>query len=219
MNNNNKRFYFSRSYIFKARKTYFLRLTERTRKEVTFCFTARNVNNETVSAKIVMDGDIETATFFWNGIKFSLRANGEWIGRGYPFLTAEYEMKMDDMTDAYMHTSYNRKEIELSKSCCCISCRNFFPPSEVKDYTDDDQTAICPYCGEAALIGDASKIDMDANLVSNMHIHYFDPTCKISMGLIIDTLKKAKSTNGQSYDWIAKTQSGEICVININTEL
>lgn len=64
------------------------------------------------------------------------------------------------------HTKQNREEVLASETCGCLNCCSVFPPSEIKDWTDEDdhghrkrradRTAICPHCGEMMVIGDRS---------------------------------------------------------------
>lgn len=74
---------------------------------------------------------------------------------------------------AHMHTIHNREEVEASQSCCCISCRTFFKPSEIESYTDEDTTVICPYCSTDAVLGDACGIKLTDELLEQLHNKYF----------------------------------------------
>ena len=40
----------------------------------------------------------------------------------------------------------NRKAVESSEVCGCFCCITEFPSVDVNEWTDDDQTAICPAC-------------------------------------------------------------------------
>lgn len=46
----------------------------------------------------------------------------------------------------------NRREVESSTLAGCFYCCAMFKPEEVKDYTDNDQTCICPKCGIDAVV-------------------------------------------------------------------
>lgn len=48
----------------------------------------------------------------------------------------------------------NRQAINQSKNAGCFHCLKLFPIEEIKLYTDNDQTAICPYCNTDCVIGD-----------------------------------------------------------------
>lgn len=40
----------------------------------------------------------------------------------------------------------NKNSIQASVFCGCYSCLNIFNPSEITQWTDNSQTAICPKC-------------------------------------------------------------------------
>lgn len=80
----------------------------------------------------------------------------------------------DLISKAFSHTSHNREEIERSTFCMCVCCQDFFPVSEVEMYIDDDETAMCPHCGVAYVIGDASGIKMSAPLVALLNDRLFN---------------------------------------------
>lgn len=52
----------------------------------------------------------------------------------------------------------NRREIESSTLAGCFSCVKTFDPKEVKEYTDQDQTCVCPHCGVDAVVGDLGLV-------------------------------------------------------------
>lgn len=47
----------------------------------------------------------------------------------------------------------NRREVEGSTLAGCFHCAQTFAPTEVKEYTDNDQTCLCPKCGVDAVVG------------------------------------------------------------------
>ena len=74
-------------------------------------------------------------------------------------LDAEYGF---DQYQAYDHALKNRKEIENSKVCGCYFCQSTYPPSKIRKWTDENQTACCPECGLAnVVIGDASGMPVE----------------------------------------------------------
>lgn len=210
-------FYFSRTYTFKSatgkRKRYFFNLIDSTSNEVTFCVKG---NTDTVSAKIVKDNDTDTATFLYKDCKCTLRAD-EYIPKRYPvLLKGMLERKEDWMRDAHMHTSYNRSEIEHSKSCCCISCQTFFNPTEVDYYIDNGQTGMCPYCGIDALIADASGMKITDSMLIDLYMHYFHVACKPQIELIIDKADESNPTPCSPYVWIVSIQNCKSYAIDTN---
>jgi uncharacterized paraquat-inducible protein A len=58
--------------------------------------------------------------------------------------------------EAHKHSLRNRAEIEASAICDCFYCFAIFPSSDISEWVDDGQTAICPRCGIESVLGSAS---------------------------------------------------------------
>ncbi len=65
-----------------------------------------------------------------------------------------------DVISAHKHSYNNEKSILLSKNCICFYCKQSFAKDTVIDWieTNEEKTALCPFCGIDAVIGDASNI-------------------------------------------------------------
>ena len=163
-----ERFIFTRSYTVllpKAlpkmgrRRRFFFHLLERSGNKASFCIRTKG-NEDVIPAIIKREGDKEIAAISYQGVDFILTAD-EYISKGYPFTEEGMRERMDDhLKDGYLHTIYNREEINNSRTCACISCMRFFKPDEIEAYADKGETGICPYCGVDAIIGDASGVKM-----------------------------------------------------------
>lgn len=73
----------------------------------------------------------------------------------------------------HSHTALHREEIENSSLCWCISCERNFPPSEIDEWIDNDETAICPYCYIDAVVGDASGFELTPQLIHRLNKIWF----------------------------------------------
>ena len=78
-------------------------------------------------------------------------------------------MNKAELQSAHSHSSHNREKIEISSQCGCFGCCRIFLSSEVEDYIDDGETALCPYCGVDSVIGDASGIQLSEEFLHSMH--------------------------------------------------
>lgn len=74
---------------------------------------------------------------------------------------------------AHKHSSRHRAEIEVSARCGCFFCFRTFPNTEIKAWTDANQTALCPRCGVDSVLGSASKHRLDDTFLRQMHTHFF----------------------------------------------
>ena len=78
-----------------------------------------------------------------------------------------------ELKNAHRHSVRNRGEIERSSQCGCFSCGSIFDATEVEDYTDDGETALCPYCDVDSVVGDASGIELNPIVLNELNIMYF----------------------------------------------
>lgn len=76
--------------------------------------------------------------------------------------------------EAHVHSSNHREEILKSNQCGCFYCFKTFKPEEIKDWIDQEQTAICPFCNIDSVIGDNSGAVLDETFLKEMHKDWFD---------------------------------------------
>lgn len=77
------------------------------------------------------------------------------------------------VNEAHEHSAHNRSEIERSRQCGCFNCNRIFNASEVVDYIDNDETALCPHCSFNSVIGDASGIEITTRFLEMMNKYWF----------------------------------------------
>jgi hypothetical protein len=53
----------------------------------------------------------------------------------------------NELTILYEQSFKSRKLLEKYEKCGCGFCLRIFRLSQIIEWTDDDSTAICPYCG------------------------------------------------------------------------
>lgn len=80
-------------------------------------------------------------------------------------------MTKDEIESAADHSYENRYEIEQSKMCGCYYCMRTFPASLItyRDYTDFGKTARCPFCEIDAVIGDASGVPINEEVLTEIY--------------------------------------------------
>lgn len=69
------------------------------------------------------------------------------------------------------HASRHRIELEAGDLCGCFFCFRTFPPAAIKAWIDANRTALCPFCGIDAVLGNAQRIDN--GFLRKMHQHHF----------------------------------------------
>jgi hypothetical protein len=96
---------------------------------------------------------------------------------GLQKLTAQLELAKARMPanvrEAHVHCSKHRAEILTSESCACFYCLKTFGASQIEDWVDDGQTALCPKCGIDSMIGSAAGFALTPEFLEEMHKHWF----------------------------------------------
>ena len=64
------------------------------------------------------------------------------------------------------HCFNNRDELAKSIICHCIACGQPSVPGQIRKWIIKRQTAVCPHCSMAALIGDAAGYEMTDALLA-----------------------------------------------------
>jgi hypothetical protein len=64
---------------------------------------------------------------------------------------------MDEIHGAHDACFRNRDAVLRSELCGCFFCLAIFPPSEIEEWCDDDETAICPHCDIDSVLPSATN--------------------------------------------------------------
>ena len=80
------------------------------------------------------------------------------------------------LADLHKKAIYNKDELNKVKKCACFYCCEVFDTDEIKEYTDNGQTAICPKCGVDSVIplSDDEKDEDTCEILDKMYKHYFE---------------------------------------------
>ena len=74
---------------------------------------------------------------------------------------------------AHRFSSHHRKELVKDKICGCFYCLKIYNPPEITDWCDNENTAICPYCGIDSVIGESSGFPITEQFLNGMHKEWF----------------------------------------------
>ena len=86
---------------------------------------------------------------------------------------------MSDVQAAHEFSSNHRPELEKDRICGCFYCCRVFSPVEIREWLVDDNpldrrgTAVCPYCGVDAVIGESSGYPITEQFLKAMHEEWF----------------------------------------------
>lgn len=83
-----------------------------------------------------------------------------------------------DLENAHLHSGHHRDEVMLSEKCGCFYCLKIFKPSEIKEWTEGQKTALCPHCGIDSVIGSSSLFPITEDFLKEMHLLWFSVSKK-----------------------------------------
>ena len=78
----------------------------------------------------------------------------------------------DDLRIGHAASSRHRLQLEHAEKCGCFYCLKTFPVTEIEEWIDNDQTALCPKCGIDSVIPFGQ--DGDHELLKRMQQFWFD---------------------------------------------
>ena len=80
---------------------------------------------------------------------------------------------MSDVKVAHGYCTNNRENLKNGTKCGCFYCTQIFSAEEITDFTDNGKTALCPYCGVDAVIGESSGFPITKEFLNKMKDYWF----------------------------------------------
>ena len=77
-----------------------------------------------------------------------------------------------DYITAHEYSMFNRRLLEHDKRCGCFHCLKVFDTKEL-EWVDFDLTALCPYCGIDAVIGESAGYPLTEEFLEKMRDYWF----------------------------------------------
>lgn len=74
---------------------------------------------------------------------------------------------------AHKLSSNHRDQLKSGIQCGCFYCLHVFSSSEIQDWIDNEQTAVCPYCGIDSVIYDHLGFQLTESFLQGMHHYWF----------------------------------------------
>ena len=108
-----------------------------------------------------------------------------------PVITEKDKMRAERYKEAFMYlsgvadldtglfaawgkaASYNNEQLEGALLCGCFYCLEVFSPTEIDDWCDGGETAICPHCGVDSIISGDSGYPITKEFLELMHGRWF----------------------------------------------
>lgn len=79
----------------------------------------------------------------------------------------------EHLKDVHEHSSNHKEELQNSEICGCFYCLKMFHNSDIKEWIDKGNTAICPFCGTDSVIGN-KELEINDGLLNQMKEYWFD---------------------------------------------
>lgn len=75
--------------------------------------------------------------------------------------------------DAARLAMRNKAHVELSDSCGCYYCGKIFKPADIKEWTDDGWTALCPNCSVDSVLCSAHRVPITSEYLHEVNRYWF----------------------------------------------
>ena len=76
---------------------------------------------------------------------------------------------------AHSHARHNRAQLEQDTLCGCFACEKIFSPCEITEWVTEEsdgdrpEAALCPYCGQNAVLGESCGFPLTAPFLRGMN--------------------------------------------------
>lgn len=80
---------------------------------------------------------------------------------------------VERIPEAHEHSIYNRVALTESKDAACYYCRTIFSATEVSEFTDDGETALCPHCGVDSVLPEKAGYPLNYMTIRALHQYWF----------------------------------------------
>lgn len=68
---------------------------------------------------------------------------------------------------------HNKDKLSKVSECACYYCCKVFKPSEIKEWVDKNDTALCPYCSVDAVLPVYEDNEKDIIFLTKLHEYWF----------------------------------------------
>ena len=82
-------------------------------------------------------------------------------------------MKDIDLAYAHEQCNGNRKKLTKASVCGCFYCLRIYDPKEIVWESDEDNTAMCPYCGIDSVLPESANLPVTKALLKKMREFWF----------------------------------------------
>ena len=74
---------------------------------------------------------------------------------------------------AFMYGTCNKEKLQKVKKCGCYYCERIYNTSKIRDWLEEEETALCPYCLIDSVIPESNEYELCEELLKYMHNYWF----------------------------------------------
>lgn len=78
-----------------------------------------------------------------------------------------------DIINAHVCCKNNKDKLLKVENCGCCYCLKIFSPDLIREWCDDGNTAICPFCGIDAIIYENKYYPLSRKFLEKMKKYWF----------------------------------------------
>ena len=96
---------------------------------------------------------------------------------GHGFFTKCLDILQDkyfELMYAHEESTYNRKALEKDSKCGCFFCLKVYNPSEITEWCDKHETALCANCGIDSVIAESAGYPLTEEFLKSMYDFWFE---------------------------------------------
>ena len=82
-------------------------------------------------------------------------------------------MTQEEIKGAIDFATSNREMLEKSSKAGCYYCMKIYDASEVTDFLEQEETALCPKCGIDSVLPSSSPYELTAENLSKLYRFWF----------------------------------------------
>lgn len=123
---------------------------------------------------------------------------------------------MYDLEAAHNFSSDNKAQLESEQKCGCFYCRKIFSSSDIKNWINEGTigTALCPYCGIDAVIGENSGYVITDDFLHKMHLHWFESGVGNQLSTSFGSIKLTLDEKAKSFGFFAVSPEKPFAEVN-----
>lgn len=82
-------------------------------------------------------------------------------------------MTLSEIVELYSKAKNNKDTLKHSTQCGCFHCKKIFDPNEITEWTENGQTAKCPYCQSDSIVTKTPAYSITEEVLDVLYKYFF----------------------------------------------